>query len=263
MRSVMLVILLAISPVALPEDSGGAPDLDTILARHVEARGGAERWAEVDSLSIQGTWEAFSTPGAFTAYRSVPDLWRFEHVLFGQPAVFGYDGEVAWIQGAALGVPQPARLDDAWRRNLIEDAAFRTPLLEGPSETLTIELVGRERVEGIDAWKLRVERSGFPEEHWYLDTKTYLEVKRESRTFDVFSGGIEIPMETFYDDFREVEGLVIPFHEERHFGTRYHVTDIESVEVGTKIDAKLFIAPPPPEPPSENAEEAEDAEPSG
>jgi hypothetical protein len=194
---------------------------------------------------VTGLWEAFSTPGPFTVHRAAPDRWRFEHVLFDTQAILGYDGAVTWLQGAALGAPEPVRLEDPWRRNLLVDAPLLSPLLAGPSETTEIEKLGRTDVDGVPAWSLLVRRDGFPDETWYLDAETYLELKRESMTFDVFSGGIEIPMETFYDDFREVDGgLVMPFHEERHFGTRYHVTDIEEVAINPELAPAIFVAPP-------------------
>jgi hypothetical protein len=40
--------------------------------------------------------------------------------------------------------------------------------------------------------------------------------------------------------------VVIPFREERHFGTRYHVYQAESAEVNPALDAALFALPPPP-----------------
>ena len=247
--------LLVASMIAIAEDDAlSEPDVASLLARHVEARGGAERWAAVETMTLTGTWEAFSTPGPFTTHRSASGGWRFNHTLFGQPATLAYDGETAWILGVALGVPGPTRLDDAWRRNLLDDAPILTPLLAGPSESTSIESLGRSDVDGSDAWALRVVRDGFPEETWYLDAETYLEVKRESMTFDVFSGAIEIPMETFYGDFREVEGLVLPFHEERHFGTRYHVTDVESVVVNGELPPAVFDAPPPPPPTEPDAD---------
>jgi hypothetical protein len=258
---VTLLALVAIptaSTLARAESPEVEPDVATLLARHQAARGGAERWAKVESLSLTGVWEAFSMPGPFTVHRLAPDRWRFDHVLFGEPATLAYDGATAWIQGAALGVPEPARLDDPWKRNLLEDAPLRTPLLAGPSANTKIESLGRSDVDGSAAWALKVSREGFPDETWYLDAKTYLELKRESMTFDVFSGAIEIPMETYYDDFREVEGLLIPFHEERHFGTRYHVTDVESVVVNPELPASTFAAPPPA-PEATEGEAAEDS----
>ncbi len=242
---VLVVGALLIAPALAVADDGAPtePDVATLLARHAEARGGVDRWAAVETMTLTGTWEAFSTPGPFTTHRSASGGWRFDHTLFGQPATLACDGETAWILGVALGVPGPTRLDDAWKRNLLEDAPILTPLLAGPSETTSIESLGRTEVDGTDAWALRVVREGFPEETWYLDAKTYLEIKRDSMTFDVFSGAIEIPMETFYDDFRTVEGLVLPFHEERHFGTRYHVTDIDAVVVNGTLPPAVFDVP--------------------
>jgi hypothetical protein len=239
--SVLLAAILATGALAAAE---GEPDVASLLARHAEARGGAKNWAKVKTMKLTGVWEAFSTPGSFTVNRTAPDRWRFEHELFGQPAVLAFDGEATWIQGAALGVPEPARLDDPWKRNLLVDAPLLTPLLAGPSETTKIESLGKTKLDGTPAWALKVVREGFPDETWYLDAESYLELKRESKTFDVFSGGIEIDMETFYEDFRTIDrGLVMPFHEERHFGTRYHVTDVETVVVDPEIDAATFAAP--------------------
>jgi hypothetical protein len=253
---VVIGFVLGVATAGAFAEEADAPDLETLLARHAKARGGLERWAKVRSLELKGTWEAFSTPGAFTTRKASGNRWRFDHMLFGQPAIFAYDGEHAWIQGAALGVPEPTRLEDPWVRNLLDDVAILTPLLAGPGEGRQLELIGPANVEGTDTWAIRVSREGFPEEIWHLDASSYLEVQRESRTFDVFSGGIDTPMLTFYDDFREVDGLVLPFHEERHFGTRYHVTDVETVVVNPELDASLFAAPPPaPEPETQEGSE--------
>ena len=250
----LLIVAAVFGPTAIFAEET-VPDLTKLLAHHREARGGAENWARVTAMTLTGTWEAFSTPGPFTIHRGAPDRWRFEHVLFDMPAILAYDGEATWLQGAALGMPEPTRLEDPWKRNLLEDAPLLTPLLAGPSDTLKIESLGATKIDGVAAWSLKVSREGFPDETWYLDAETYLELKRESMTFDVFSGAIEIPMETFYDDFREVDGgIVLPFHEERHFGTRYHVTDVEKVVINGEFDPASFAAPPPA------PEEADDSE---
>jgi hypothetical protein len=91
---------------------------------------------------------------------------------------------------------------------------------------------------------LRVVPQDSPQETWYLDAETFLETKRVSKTFDVFSGpGIEPDMETFYLDFREVGGVVVPFREERHFSIRYNVLEADSIEVNAEVDAGLFALP--------------------
>jgi hypothetical protein len=181
-----------------------------------------------------------------TISRQRPNLYRFDHQLFEAPAVLACDGQRAWIQSAAFGAPAGREITEDWKRNVLEDAVFTSPLLEQAGGTAQLELIGQEQVEGALAWKIQVTPAGGSPEIWYLDAVTFLEAKRVSRTYDVFSGGVEIEMESFFMDFRPVGGVVIPFREERHFGTRYHVYQAESAEVNPALDAALFALPPPP-----------------
>ncbi len=217
--------------------------LEELLERHVRARGGRAAWQQVQGMTITGTWEAFSEGVPMTIHRQRPGLYRFDHVLFGTPAVVGWDGSRAWIQSVAFGAPDGREITESWKRNIQEDALFASPLLDPEAAGATLELLGKETVEGTAAWAVRVTPDGRPPETWYLDAASFLELKRASRTFDVFSGGIEIEMETFFMDFRPAGGVMIPFREERHFGTRYHVYQADAVEVNSAVAPGLFQVP--------------------
>lgn len=220
------------------------PTTEALLEAHAKARGGAERWEEVEALEIEGTWTAFSLDVPMTIRRMRPDLYRFDHVLFDLPATIAFDGERAWLQGAAFGAPGGTEIKDDWKRNVALDAPLGSKLTAHAAAGAKIEYLGVEDVEGESCHVLRVRPEGMPEETWYLDARTFLETKRVSRTFDLFSGpGIELEMETFFMDFREVDGVRIPFREERHFGTRYRVFEASSVKVNPGLDAAVFGMP--------------------
>jgi hypothetical protein len=239
---------LALSLTALqgsPEVRGEAvPIAERLLARNLEARGGAARWAEVRALSIEGKFDAWSAPVPFTILRARPARYRFDHVLFGTPFTLAWDGADAWLRSEAFGAPQGAPLEEAWKRNVHEDSAFVSRLQELAAAKVPFEVAGRSDVEGVPAWTLVATPPGAPPETWYLDQASGLELKRESTTFDVFSGAIEMGMETFYMDWRDAEGLKLPFREERHFGTRYHLWIVEAVRVNPAIDDAQFVVPP-------------------
>lgn len=234
-----LLILAACAPADLPLTA------ETVLQRHAEARGGADHWAAVESLKIEGTWTGFSADVPMTIWRMRPGLYRIDHALFDAPATFAYDGEHVWLASATFGAPDGQELTDEWRRNILLDAPFGPQLLAHSAAGAAIEYLGVENVEGADCHVLRVVPQDSPEETWYLDAETFLETKRVSKTFDVFSGpGIEPDMETYYLDFREVGGVVIPYREERHFSIRYNVLEAASIEVNPGIDAAIFAMPP-------------------
>ena len=250
---------IALSLALLARDARAAeppapppPDAAAILAKLYEARGGKARWEALKALRVSGIWTAFSVDVPMTIQRMRPNLYRFDHSVLGSPVVLGYDGERVWVRGEPFGAPDGQVLEDDWKRNVIDDAAFSSKLLEHGAHGAAIELRGREKLEGREVWVLGVRPAGLPPETWYVDAQTFLETKRVSKVFDVFSGpGVELEMETYYMDFRPVQGLVLPFREERHFGTRYEVYETRSVEVDPSIDAAVFRAPvPAPAPPT-------------
>jgi hypothetical protein len=226
------------------QDAGEEPTVEKLLQQLLAARGGAERWGEIKSLRIEGTWTAFSEDMPMTILRMRPNLYRFEHTVLGAPSILAFDGSKAWMQGAIYGAPDGQWIEDSWKRNVIEEAPFVCKLLDHAASGAGVELVGRQKVEGKDAYVLEVTLDDAPRETWYLDADTFLETKRVSMTFDLFSGpGIELEMETFYTDFRDVDGVKIPHREEQHFGTRYRVFEAASIEVNPEVNPDLFEVP--------------------
>jgi len=239
----VLALCLAAPGCAGPEEPV-ALTAESVLARHLEAHGGAAHVDALKSMKISGTYDAFSTPGPMEIVRARPDLFRFDFTLFGAPATLAYDGTRAWVRGAAYDAAEAAEITDKWRRNVLSDAPFGCPLLAHAADGSRIEYVGAATVEGTPVQTLRVVPAAGPEETWHLDAATFLENERISRTFDVFSGpDAEMEMDTFYMDFRDVGGVQVPFREERHFGTRYHVYEAETIEANPAVDAGTFAMP--------------------
>lgn len=231
---------------------------EQVLARNLAARGGAERWQNAKSLKIEGTWTAFSIDVPMTIWHQRPDRYRFDHVLFEAPATLAYDGDKAWIKSPVFGAPDGEEITDNWKRNVVQDAAFGSRLQALVAAGAAVDYAGLETVEGERVHVLKVRPAGDPEETWYLDAETFVETKRVSKTFDVFSGpNYEIEMQTFFMDYHDVDGLQIPFREERHFGTRYHVYEAATVEVNPKIEDGLFRLPEKP-PVTQSAEPADE-----
>ena len=219
-------------------------DAGTILERHLRAHGGAEKLAALQSIHCEGTWDAFSTLVPMTVVRQRPDRYRFDFLLFEAPSVLAYDGTHAWLRSASFGSPEPSEITDSWRRNIVLDAPFGCPLLAHVEAGAEVEYAGEQEVEGETMHTLRVVPPEGPEETWYLDPRTFLETKRVSKTYDVFSGpDIELEMDTFYMNFEDVGGVLWPHREERHFGTRYNVWECDVIEANPDLDAASFELP--------------------
>jgi len=83
------------------------------------------------------------------------------------------------------------------------------PLLDYVAKGSRVELDGLEKVEGRDAYKLKLTLRSGQALHVWVDAETFLEAKIEGqpRRLD----GTEHPVEIYYRDYRTVDGLQIPF----------------------------------------------------
>ena len=52
--------LLATAVLGLAISASAAMELDDVIARHIEARGGKDAWEAVESMKITGSYTAFS-----------------------------------------------------------------------------------------------------------------------------------------------------------------------------------------------------------
>ena len=215
---------------------------DEVLRRHREARGGTERWQAVKSLELTGSQTTFSAPAPFRMLRVRPNLYRFEQTILRRPVVEAFDGQRAWWIHPFLGADWPLEATQPSSGVIALEAEFDTPLMRPSAAGLDVDLVGLEELDGQPAYKLPVSLGQGRSETWYLDPNSYLEMARISTTAD-FGG--EVEKRSYFSDFRQVDGLVLPHKIEMEFGSRHEVLQIDKVRVNVDADAAQFAMPPP------------------
>jgi len=218
-----------------------AATVDEVIAKHIEARGGRDSWAAIESMKITGSYTAFSKVSPFTLHKKRDNLFHIDHVLDDKRVIIGYDGEVAWWDNPwrQEGVQKIGGIDfTAQERNF----DFVTPLFDVGQAGYTAKLLGDVEVEGIPAVGIELTRPDETVETWYLDPETHLELARMSPGSDF---GNPMPQLTFFDDFREVHGVVIPFLTEAQWYTRSRAMQIEEVAINVDIDDAMFAMPAP------------------
>jgi hypothetical protein len=97
-------------------------------------------------------------------------------------------------------------------------------------------------VDGAPCWKLRLAAKGGDVRQLFLDAATFLEVKSLGRR--VF-GGNEIEFESTLADYRDVDGLKLPFAIDsgpKDAAQRQRIR-FEKIELGVPIDDARFKMP--------------------
>jgi outer membrane lipoprotein-sorting protein len=233
-----------------------AQSVDEIIAKSIEARGGEAKLRAVKAIRLTGKIEI--GPGMVAPTTMVlkrPGMVRMEFTVQGMTGIQAYDGKDGWsvmpFQGKKDAEPMAA--DDV--KELEDQADIDGPLMDYKAKGNTVEYLGKEKVEGSDAYKLKVTRKNGNVETSFIDADTGLEVKTITKTK---MHGNEQEIENTYSDFRNVDGLVLPFaFEAGPVGSpqKQKIT-VDKIEINPDLSDGQFHMPPPA-PPADAAKPAE------
>jgi len=246
--------LAAAAVFALP---AAAQTVDEIIAKSIEARGGEAKLRAVKSIRFTGKIEV--GPGMIaptTLVMKRPGMVRMEFTVQGVTGIQAYDGKEGWdvmpFQGKKDAEPMAS--DDV--KEMEDQADFDGPLMDYKAKGNTVEFLGKEKVEGSDAYKLKVTKKNGNVETSFIDADTGLEVKSITKTK---MRGNDVEIETTYSDFRNVDGLIWPFAiETGQVGSpQKQKISVDKVEINPEVSDAQFHMPPPAPPPAEAPKPAE------
>ena len=274
-------LAFAVALAATPNTPPSQPNLSAseIADKNVAARGGLQAWRAVHTMSLAGKLGAggnqrgtLHTPSAIpgkvtremlptrpTKEVELPFVLelmrtrkaRLELQFNGQTAIQVYDGTNGWKLRPYLNrhVVEPFTEEEIKSASLQQD--LDGPLVDYAAKGTKIELVGVEKVENRDTYKLKLTMKSGETIHIWIDAQTFLETKMEGqpRRLD----GIYHPVEIYYRDYRPVNGLQVPFMMEtkvlpvaqtvmgmREPNVPVERIVVEKVEVNPKLDESLF-----------------------
>ncbi len=207
MRVRAVTIVVAVG-AALWAGAAPAQSLDEILAKNYQARGGLERITSVSSARITGTMSMGGGMEApFVWQWKRPNKLRLEFTLQGMTGVQAYDGQTGWMVMPFMGSSDPEKMPEDQLADIREQADFDGDLVNWKEKGHQVELVGKEKVEGTDAYKLKVTKKNGDVSYVFLDAEYFLEIRGEGkRTLR----GQEVEYESSVGDYKEVGGLLIP-----------------------------------------------------
>jgi hypothetical protein len=234
----LLILTLAAMVPALR-----AQTADDLVAKYIQARGGSEKIRSVNSIRMSGTMTVGAMDVPVTMLMKRPQSVRIEFTVQGSTGIRAFDGSTGWSQMPFLGTPDPALITGAELKDLQNQADIDGALVDYKSKGNKLELAGKDKVNGADAYKLKLTRSNGDVEWIYLDATTYLDVKEEgTHTLQ----GAERDMETFIGDYRDVNGLKFPFAVQsgvKGVPEQQQKLTIEKVELNVPAEASLFRLP--------------------
>ena len=179
-----------------------AQTVDQVIARNIAARGGAKRLAALKTQSMDGTLGFAPDPARhFHAEMKRPGKIRQEIIVSQGQFTQVSDGLAGWTLRPDT---PPETMPNSQVNDLRGSADLEGPLFQYKEKGHRVELLGKEKVDGRDAFKLVITMKDGIRRTDYIDSKTYLELKWEGVV-----GGQK--MESYFRDYRKVKGVAYAF----------------------------------------------------
>ncbi len=239
-----LVLFVALVLAAVPVS---AQSVDEIITNYINARGGLDKIKAVKTERITGTISfGPDAEGPFSVERKRPLRLHMEITLNGQTLIRVFDGKAAgWIYNPFQPNASVQPMSDYDLSNIFDEADFDGPFVDYRDKGNKIEYVEKVEVLGKPAYKLKLTSKKGDVSYFFFDASSALLLKWEGNRK---VNEKDVPWESFFHDFREVNGLKYPFLVESDAPGTDQTQRItaEKIEVNLPIEDSRFEKPKMP-----------------
>jgi len=218
------------------QSAPGLPNANEIVEKYIEAAGGEAAISKLTSLEEKGTFAAGSRQFPVEVLRKSPDhIAVITHFPNGD-SVTAYDGEEGFTSFPGR-PPRPMAPGDVAASQMDADLHFAIDLRQNFGN---LKADRTERIADRDAVLISAGRSGQAPLELYFDTQNGL-LLRLVRYADSPLG--LNPTQIDYSDYRDVNGVKLPFHWTSATPTGRFTIQIESAQANGSIPEQKFKKP--------------------
>lgn len=228
-----------------------AQTVDEIIAKYFENTGGIEKWKAVQNLKMtaKGKQGAMEFPVTIFQLKDGRQLTAF--TLQGKDIKQGvYDGHSLWSHNFAN--MKAEKSDAEATENFKQDIGeFPDPFLYYKERGLKAELLGKEKVDGTETFKIKLTKKPIKVDgtltdnvtFYYFDAENFVPLMSES---EIKSGpGKGMTIQNKMSDYQEVNGLMFPFSLAQGAKGQpggFQIV-VSKIEINLPVDDKEFAFP--------------------
>jgi hypothetical protein len=232
-----LFLAMAVSTLLAQES---LDDPYVILNRHFDAVGGLDRLKAERSHYLEGNVSVAGLQGTLKVWMEKPDRSRIDLDLGVFKMLQGDNGEYNWVVDTNGKLQKTTNPDEnAIKRKEVKRRMAEYEYADPGSEVFDLIFEGTDDIEGKSCYIIKMENN-INDDYtvYYISTGNFLLVQK-------ISGEGSDSHDSFYKDYRDVEGIKIPFWEKVIAHETGQVEEIEITEYVSNpdIDPSLFDAP--------------------
>jgi len=211
-----------------------AQTLDEIIAKHVEAIGGTEAWSKVKSMKMEGS---MIVQGANVSVVRTVLHGKGSKQEINVAGMVGFNivtTDSGWNFMPFNGQQQPERMTEEDIKENQEQLDAQEEFIGYKEKGSTIELVGKDDVEGTECYKLKLTFKSGKTEYLFLDPKSFLTIRQIAKQK---ANGQEMEVTTNFSNYQKLpEGILVAMSITLPFGEMI----VSKVEVNMSVDEMIF-----------------------
>jgi outer membrane lipoprotein-sorting protein len=218
-----------------------AQDVDEIIENYFENTGGLDNWKNLKSMKISAVMNQGEMQLDVTIYQKRDNLQRTEIQFQGKTIVQAYDGETGWMINPLTGSEAPQKLP-AEMLEEIKDQKFESELLDYKEKGHSVDLEGKEEIEGTETYKLKLTKENGDVEYYFLETEYFVPIMQ--RKMVKFGPAKGQETETYISDYQEVGEFMMPFFiDARVNGQSMQKITFKEYALNEEMDDSIFTMP--------------------
>jgi hypothetical protein len=220
--------------------------VDQVIEQNTKAMGGRAAIEAVKSIEVELhiVDPDFEVDGRYRAAR--PGRMRIDVLAHGKHVYTeAFDGDRGWQwKGKGAAIEEEYAEATAALRHGVELPGKLVGLHELRQRGHQVDLAGRERIDGIDYYALRITMNDGSTTTLYVDARNWLITRRRDvRPLHVDIDPTPTTIESRFSDFRKVGGVLFAFAStDTDLATRdvLETTTVRSIKVNLQFDATIF-----------------------
>jgi len=216
--------------------SVSAQDASKIIDQYLKSAGGTKALAKIRTFSFDGTISGSSSdnPGTYTFRAKLPNRYYTELRNDGKTTIEAYNGKSAWHQ-AESGELSTLLGSDAQQ---VEAAAqyYNARMLALSKRKIGAAYKGAVSLRGHETSQVELTHPTGVQWEVFFDQQTHLIVAEKAAIAGV-------PREIYYDDYRAVDGVKIPYKVELQRGAETYVVSVTRAAINETVGERVFDFP--------------------
>ncbi|MET0634924.1 MAG: hypothetical protein ABWZ25_02785 [Chitinophagaceae bacterium] len=233
-----IIMLLALTSVFL---SARSQSVNDIMQKYITAVGGVSNADKIKTLKMTASIAVQGMEFPLTQEIISDRAVKTNVEVMGTAVVMSYKDGKGWKINQFAGAPAPTLMDSVEIAGQRAQTSVISPLFDSKKNGDKLELVGEETVDGAKAWKIKSTDKYGQVVNYYINEANN-DLIRSTMTKNI--NGTNMEEETTYEDYRNVDGVRLPFTLTNKVGGAVtQLIKVDKYEFNVPVDEKIFDMP--------------------